>query len=126
MGATNRPFDLDEAALRRMTKRVYIGLPETDEREALIKMKIAAVSNDLSGRNLTEIAEMTRGYSSADLTAVVKDAAMGPLREVPPADIITMDKDSLRPVNKQDFVKAIRCMAPSVSQATVQQYHDWH
>ena len=37
MGATNRPFDLDEAALRRLTKRVYIGLPETEAREAIIK-----------------------------------------------------------------------------------------
>ena len=69
---------------------------------------------------------MTKGYSSADLTAVVKDAAMGPLREVPPSDILSMDKDSLRPVIKEDFVTAIRGMPPSVSQATIQQYHDWH
>ena len=103
MGATNRPFDLDEAALRRMTKRVYIGLPEQDARKALIKMKIKSVKNSLNDQSMERLALMTNGYSSADLTAVVKDAAMGPLREVPPNQIISMDKDSLRPVSKSDF-----------------------
>lgn len=57
MGATNRPFDLDEAALRRMTKRIYIGLPEPDAREALIKMKIASVANSLTNHGLKKVVE---------------------------------------------------------------------
>ena len=57
MGATNRPFDLDEAALRRMTKRIYIGLPEPDAREALIKMKVASVANSLTNHGLKKVVE---------------------------------------------------------------------
>jgi len=119
MGATNRPFDLDEAALRRMTKRIYIGLPENDARDALIKKQIASVANSLNASDFQTIARKTEGYSSADLAAVSKDAAMQPLREVPPGDILSMDKNSLRPVTKNDFLAALRGMAPSVSQATV-------
>eukprot|EP00354_Favella_ehrenbergii_P004539 CAMPEP_0170455974 /NCGR_PEP_ID=MMETSP0123-20130129/3762_1 /TAXON_ID=182087 /ORGANISM="Favella ehrenbergii, Strain Fehren 1" /LENGTH=207 /DNA_ID=CAMNT_0010719295 /DNA_START=830 /DNA_END=1450 /DNA_ORIENTATION=- len=115
MGATNRPFDLDEAALRRMTKRIYIGLPENDARDALIKKQIASVANSLNASDFQTIARKTEGYSSADLAAVSKDAAMQPLREVPPGDILSMDKNSLRPVTKNDFLAALRGMAPSVS-----------
>ena len=40
IGATNRPFDLDEAALRRLSKRIYIGLPDKKSRLQMIKMKM--------------------------------------------------------------------------------------
>ena len=126
MGATNRPFDLDEAALRRMTKRIYIGLPDLDARQELIKLMISAVDNSMSLADLLTIAQKTDGYSSADLSAVVKDAAMQPLRDVNPNNIMSMDKDSLRKVNKEDFLKSIKVMPPSVSRATIQSYHDWH
>ena len=41
IAATNRPFDLDEAALRRLTKRIYIGLPDKPARLGLIKKLIS-------------------------------------------------------------------------------------
>ena len=55
MGATNRPFDLDEAALRRMTRRIYIGMPDQQAREAIIKKMIATVEHKLSAADICTI-----------------------------------------------------------------------
>jgi SpoVK/Ycf46/Vps4 family AAA+-type ATPase len=40
MGATNFPWDLDEALRRRLEKRVYIPLPGHHERKALFKINL--------------------------------------------------------------------------------------
>lgn len=43
LAATNRPFDLDEAALRRLTRRIYLPMPDTEARKALIENKLEGV-----------------------------------------------------------------------------------
>lgn len=40
MGATNFPWDLDEALRRRLEKRVYISLPGHDERKVLFGINL--------------------------------------------------------------------------------------
>lgn len=48
--------------------------------------------------------ELTKGYSSADLNSVVKEAAMGPVREVNPKDFVKMQsKNNFRKINLRDF-----------------------
>lgn len=81
-GATNRPEDLDEAARRRLVKRIYVPLPGADGRRHLIKHLIRNNHVALSDRDLDDLAHLTDGYSGSDLTALCKESAMEPLREL--------------------------------------------
>ena len=55
IAATNRPFDLDEAALRRLTKRIYIGLTDGEARAGLIKKLLKDVKSEISNSDFLEI-----------------------------------------------------------------------
>ena len=127
IGATNRPFDLDEAALRRLTKRIYIGLPDGEARLGLIKRLMKQVDCGLSSSDFNTIMLWTEGYSSADLNSICKEAAMEPVREIPPNKIMQIQSaNQVRKVLLKDFEKAIRNNQPSVSKASIQEYHNWH
>ena len=83
LAATNRPQDLDEAALRRMTRRIYMPLPDGEARKAFITYKLKDANSELSEEDEQTLIQITEGYSCADLNQVVKEAAMIPLREIP-------------------------------------------
>ena len=80
LAATNRPQDLDDALRRRLEKRVYIPLPESEGRMQLFKINLKTVkcSDDIDWEKLVE---MTDGYSGADLANVCREAALMPLRK---------------------------------------------
>lgn len=80
LGATNRPQELDEAALRRFTKRVYVTLPDLATREHLIQSLLAKQGCQLPSDIVRNLAVYTDGYSGSDLTALAKDAALEPIR----------------------------------------------
>ena len=48
LAATNRPQDLDEAALRRMSKRIYMPLPDGEARKAFIEYQLKDANSALT------------------------------------------------------------------------------
>ena len=72
MAATNRPTDLDEAALRRFPKRVYVTLPDFETRLTLLSSLLQKQNSPLNDDELKILARQTDGYSGSDLTALAR------------------------------------------------------
>lgn len=82
LGATNIPWVLDAAIRRRFEKRIYIPLPEELARLAIFKLHMGNTRHTLSDADLRKLAAQTEGYSGADISIVVRDALMQPVRLV--------------------------------------------
>ncbi|KAI8606805.1 P-loop containing nucleoside triphosphate hydrolase protein, partial [Chytriomyces sp. MP71] len=80
LGATNRPTDIDKAILRRMPKRIEIGLPNDEQRERILRLLLKTVS--LSPHfSFPALVARTQGLSGSDLKELCRSAAMIPVRE---------------------------------------------
>ncbi|MQL79791.1 hypothetical protein Taro_012242 [Colocasia esculenta] len=104
IGATNRPQELDEAARRRLTKRLYIPLPSSEARAWIIRNLLEKDGLfKLSDEDTAYICKLTEGYSGSDMKNLVKDASMGPLREAlsQGINITKIQKEDMRPVMLQ-------------------------
>lgn len=82
LGATNIPWVLDAAIRRRFEKRIYIPLPDMKARYELFKMKIGTTNHNLRDDELRRLAEKTEGFSGADISVLIQDSFMQPIRKV--------------------------------------------
>lgn len=64
------------------------------------------------------------GFSGSDITALAKDAAMGPLRSLGEA-LLHMAMDQIRPIQFQDFEASLVNIRPSVSKQGLKEFDDW-
>jgi len=80
LAASNLPWDLDAAMLRRLEKRVLVDLPSPEARQALF----ASLLEPYSPRSFdfAEAVTLTEGYSGADIKLVAKEACMAPVRRL--------------------------------------------
>ncbi|KAK8806189.1 hypothetical protein WA171_007274 [Blastocystis sp. BT1] len=124
MGATNRPFELDDAVIRRMARRVYIPLPDKRTRFELFKILLKKQKCDLSKEDMQKILDMSNMYSGSDIKVLCKEAAMGPIREID--DLMSVENSKIRPIQLKDFIEAFKVCTPSVNPNSLKQYISWN
>lgn len=84
VAATNRLEDCDPALLRRFDRRIEVPLPDEGDRRAIFLKLLGRpeMTHQLSGDEISQLVEVTAGYSGSDLMCLCKEAAMGPVRDV--------------------------------------------
>ena len=124
IGATNRPQELDDAARRRFTKRLYIPLPTERDRELLLRVLLKTNNHRLQDADIRNLAKETEGFSGADLKALSTDAAMGPIRQLG-SRALEVDVADVPPISYKHFRQALRGTMPSVAPSDLDQYIAW-
>ena len=136
MGATNLPWDLDDALRRRFEKRVYIPLPNSVGRREMfhINMKGIKVQDDI---DLDKLVQLTDGYSGADIANVCREASLMQMRrklmKTGGRLNFTMIKNNPSclmneldaPVSQTDFETAIKNISKSVSKNDIKKYEEF-
>ncbi|VDP28383.1 unnamed protein product [Heligmosomoides polygyrus] len=109
IGATNRPYDLDDAVLRRFPKRILLDLPDESARFTLLKTTLVKhnMYEGLDDYDLRRIAQQTEGYSNSDLVALCKEAAMVPVRSIDRKKLASCDESKLRNLRVCSSIKNV-------------------
>ncbi|OEU16919.1 AAA-domain-containing protein, partial [Fragilariopsis cylindrus CCMP1102] len=127
IAATNCPWDIDSAVLRRFPRRIYIPLPESTTRKALLKKLLEkAGESDMTKDDIKVIIKRLSGFSGSDIASIASEASFGPIRSLGGIDAIQACKSSdIRPIQRQDFDVAIDQATKSVSKSLLKQYDEW-
>ncbi|MHA1369241.1 MAG: AAA family ATPase, partial [Promethearchaeota archaeon] len=124
LGATNIPWDLDTAFLRRFEKRIYIPLPDQESRAAIFKIHTRGV--DLADDvDFDELARLTVGYSGSDISLVCREAVMIPVRELDLKGAFDEQDINIRPVKRKDFIEAIEVQKPVSTPEDLKRFKEW-
>lgn len=118
IGATNRPNALDPALRRpgRFDREVEIGMPNREGRKEILQIHTRGMPLD-KDVNLDELADVTHGFTGADLENLCREAAMHALKRVIPQinEEEKLSKELLDKikVKREDFVEALKKIEPS-------------
>jgi SpoVK/Ycf46/Vps4 family AAA+-type ATPase len=106
IGTTNRIEDIDPALKRpgRFDRIIYMPLPNKEEREDILQKYIG--KEECKEVHCDKIAEMTEGYSGADLAAIAREAKLKVLREIIKGNVN-------RKLTYEDLVEALKIIKPS-------------
>ena len=135
LGATNLPWDLDDALRRRFEKRIYIPLPNSVGRREMfmINFKGIKLSSDI---DIDLLVQKTEGYSGHDISSVCREASLMNMRRklmsgngkfniLEAANNETFLQDLEAPVSQSDILTAIKNISKSVSNNDVKKFEEW-
>jgi len=119
IGATNRPNALDPALRRpgRFDREIEIGIPDKRGRKEILQIHTRGMPL-ASDVDIDKLAEITKGYTGADLAALCREAAMKCIRRILPS--IDFNEEKLSPeildqlvVTMRDFLEAYKEITPT-------------
>uniref|UniRef100_A0AAX7ULQ1 Katanin p60 ATPase-containing subunit A-like 2 n=1 Tax=Astatotilapia calliptera TaxID=8154 RepID=A0AAX7ULQ1_ASTCA len=124
LAASNLPWELDHAMLRRLEKRILVSLPSSPARQAMISHWLPPLSctGGVELRTVLDyeaLAKEMEGYSGSDIRLACKEAAMRPVRKIFDALESHQDDDTdmpaiqLETVTTADFLNVIEHTKPS-------------
>jgi len=127
LGATNRPWDIDNAMLSRFEKRVHVPLPDMKARAGIFKIHTEGVNSALTDEDYIELAVRTEGYSGRDIANICREVIMLPIRELDMSGLLeSSDKEvNIRDISLKDFIKTLKKVKPMTNKALMKQYNDW-
>lgn len=119
IGATNKPWNLDEPFIRRFQKRIYIPPPDFKARLELFKIycRNLKLSEDV---DLEELAKLTEGYTGSDIRDIAQEAQLRVVREY-----FEGNGENVRAITMEDFLDLLKQRKPSVSRENIRRYEEW-
>ncbi|MGQ9680277.1 MAG: AAA family ATPase [Candidatus Bathyarchaeia archaeon] len=124
IAATNKPWDLDWAFIRRFQKRIMVPLPDLETRLELFRLYTTKLelSKDVDYR---ELASITAGFSGSDIRDICQSVRLNVIRELFESGLAFEKNSQPRPVNMSDFLNTLRIRRPSVSKEMIDSYEKW-
>ncbi|MFX0100246.1 MAG: CDC48 family AAA ATPase [Candidatus Hodarchaeota archaeon] len=116
LAATNRPDTIDDALFRpgRFDNLIYVDPPDKEARLEILKIHSQEMNTGPGVKEfINHIAEVTEGYSGADLENIIREAGMNAIREL---------GAKLEIIEKRHFEKALRESSPSLSDDLLKSY----
>jgi SpoVK/Ycf46/Vps4 family AAA+-type ATPase len=124
IGATNKPWDLDWAFIRRFQKRILVPLADHATRLNMLKLYSSNLQID-SGVDLHELARLAEGFSGSDIRDVCQSAQLKLIGEFFESGK-AMDKEAKpRALTMADFRQILEERKPSVSLDMLSMYNRW-
>jgi len=124
IGATNKPWDLDWAFIRRFQKRILVPLPDHHTRLMMLKLYTSNLEIEQTV-DLHELARLSEGFSGSDIRDVCQSAQLNLIGEFFETGK-AMDKEANpRSLNMEDFRNIFEARKPSVSLDMLALYNKW-